>query len=128
MNRVRRSVGALPHRKHAVWPLVGNDYKEAVEAVFENIRNLVMCALLIAAGLYEHDNASGFIGLLGVNHFLGWGLVAIGVVLTLANLAVGLSQLSKLAFPKLSMTLLFCVYVVTSVRLVVVLTAFRTGS
>ncbi|MDM0022460.1 hypothetical protein [Variovorax saccharolyticus] len=101
--------------------------KDMVRSVFDNIRNLIVCALIIAAGLYEHGNSSGLVGWLAVTNVAGWLLVAIGVVLTIANLVVGLAQLATLAWPKLSMTMLLCLYVLASVRLVVVMAAFRAG-
>lgn len=101
--------------------------KEWIKELFENLRNLVVCALLIAAGLFEMEHPSGVAKWLELNVALGWGMVVIGVGLTLLNLVVGLSRLSKLAFPRSSMVLLCFIYVVVSVRLVMVLTAFRSG-
>ena len=100
--------------------------KDWVKEVFENLRNLVVCALIIAAGLFEMDHPSGLAQWIDVNVVLGWGMVAIGVGFTLLNLIVGLSHLSKLAFPRSSMLLLCLIYVIASLRLVTVMTAFRS--
>jgi hypothetical protein len=54
-------------------------------------------------------------------------MVAIGIGLTGLNLIVGLSQLSRLAFPKRSMVLLCVIYTVVSLRFVTVMTSFRSG-
>ena len=88
--------------------------KEWAKEIFENLRNLVICALIIAAGLFERGHPSGLIHWLEFNFALGWGMVAIGV------------GLSKLAFPKSSMVLLCLIYIIASLRLVVVMTAFRS--
>lgn len=93
------------------------------KAVFDHIRNVLMCALLIAAGVFEGRER---IGLIADFNFVGWGLIFIGVVLALINLRVGLSQLSKLAYHRLWMALVLAAYVTASVRAVVVLTAFRS--
>ena len=96
------------------------------KAVFDHIRNLLMCALLIAAGVFEGQQRIGLISDFNTSPFVGWGLIFIGVVLALINLRVGLSQLSKLAYHRLWMALVLAAYVVASVRAVVVLTAFRS--
>jgi len=95
------------------------------KGVFENLRNLAICALIIAAGLFEMDHPSG-IAQWTESRFLGWGMVAIGVGLTLLNLIMGLSKLSKLAFPRSSMALLCLIYIIASLRLVVVITTYRS--
>ena len=100
--------------------------EEWVKEVFENLRNLAICALIIAAGLFEMGHPSGVAQWIELS-FLGWGMVAIGVGLTLLNLIMGLSQLSKLAFPRSSMALLCLIYIIASLRLVVVMTAFRSN-
>jgi hypothetical protein len=101
--------------------------KEGVREIFENLRNLVVCAVIIAAGLFEMDHPSGLVRWIDWNIALGWGMVAIGVDFTLLNLVMGLSHLSKLAFPKSSMLLLCLIYVIASLRLVTVMTAFRSS-
>lgn len=65
------------------------NYKDGIKALFENLRNLTVCALLIAAGLYENKNSSGIFGWLQIDVALGWGLVAIGVLLSLARQSTG---------------------------------------
>ncbi|MBS0342903.1 MAG: hypothetical protein JSS56_20510 [Proteobacteria bacterium] len=96
------------------------------KAVFDHIRNLLMCALLIAAGVFEGQHRIGLYSDLNTSAFVGWGLIAIGVVLAVVNLLVGLSQLSKLAYHRFWMALVLFAYVMTSLRAVVVLTAFRS--
>lgn len=101
--------------------------KAWVKEVFENLRNLAICALIIAAGLFETGHPSGIAQWIELSFALGGGMIAIGVGLTLLNLIVGLSQLSKLAFPRSSMVLLCLIYIIVSLRLVVVMTAFRSS-
>lgn len=98
------------------------------KAVFDHIRNLLMCALLIAAGFFEGQQRIGWLSDLNTSPFVGWGLIAIGVALAVVNLLAGLSQLSRLAYHRLWMALLLGAYVVTSIRAIVVLTAFRACS
>lgn len=101
--------------------------KTWIKEVFENLRNLAICALIIAAGLFEMNHPSGVARLTSLSFALGWGMVAIGIGLTLLNLFVGLSQLSKLAFPRSSMLFLGLIYVIASLRFVVVMASFRSG-
>lgn len=93
------------------------DGKRWIKEVFDNLRNLALCALIIASGLFEMDHPSGAVQKTDLSFALGWGMVAIGVCLTVLNLSAGLSQLSKLTFPKSSMMLLCIIYVVASLRL-----------
>ena len=101
--------------------------KTWTKEVFENLRNLTICALIIAAGLFEMDQPSGVAQMAKLRFASGWGMIAIGIGLTGLNLVVGLSQLSRLAFPKRSMVLLCFIYIVVSLRFVAVMTSFRSG-
>lgn len=105
-----------------------NQNKELIKSIFENLKNLVLCALLIAAGLFEHENSTGFMGWIAMDRILGAGLIVFGFALALLNLREGISQLAKLPFRRISMTLLSCVYVLASARLIIVMTAFRSAN
>lgn len=98
---------------------------DSTKAVFDHVRNVLMCALLIAAGVFESQQRVGLISDVTAGEFVGWGLVSIGIVLALFNLLAGLSQLSKLPYHRLWMALVLVAYVLASVRGVVVLTVFR---
>ncbi|MGY1520045.1 hypothetical protein [Luteimonas sp. A482] len=100
---------------------------EWVNEVFSNLRNLVVCALLIAAGMFQSEHPSTLAVAMGLDLVVGWGMVTIGLLLTILNLLSGLSQLSKRPFPKTSMILLCLVYVALSLRLIAVLVAFRSN-
>ncbi|WP_213957956.1 MULTISPECIES: hypothetical protein [unclassified Variovorax] len=100
--------------------------RRLIKSIFENVQNLILCALLIAAGLFENANSTGLMGWIAVDRTLGIGLILAGFALAVLNLRVGLLQLAKLPFRRISMTLLSCVYVLGSARLITVMTAFRS--
>jgi hypothetical protein len=100
--------------------------RKLIKSIFENLQNFMLCALLVAAGFFEHSNSTGLMGWIAVDKLLGGALIVAGFALAILNLRVGLSQLAKLPFRRTSMTLLSCVYVLGSARLIVVMTAFRS--
>ena len=103
-----------------------HQYKRLIKSIFENLKNLILCALLIAAGVFEHSNSTGLMGWMAVDRSLGTGLIAAGVALAILNLREGISQLAKLPFRRTSTTLLSFIYVLCSARLIMVMTAFRS--
>ncbi|MCY1263189.1 hypothetical protein D9M68_177610 [compost metagenome] len=105
------------------------NFQERVEyglnQVFDNIRNLVLCALLFAAGtqtLKTHEEL--FFGLF-VSTVAGWGLIVVAALLTLANICVGLFKLSKLRHHVMLQAGLCLIYVVFAVRVVEILWHYR---
>ena len=106
-----------------------NQNKELIKSIFENLKNLVLCALLIAAGLFEHTNSTGLLmDWVVMDRFLGAGLIVLGFALAVLNLREGISQLAKLPFRRISTALLSCIYVLGSARLIMVITAFRSAN
>ena len=72
--------------------------KDLSAKVFDNFKNMVLCALLLAAGtdalrtghhLFMSPMASGS---------TGWGLIMISVVLMLLNMSDGVRRLSRLRY------------------------------
>lgn len=64
--------------------------------IFDNIKNLLVCALLFAAGT---DALRGdhqlFMGLWG-STLAGWGLIIVSAILLLLNISDGLNRLAKM--------------------------------
>jgi hypothetical protein len=96
-----------------------------IKEVFDHVRNLLVCALLIAAGLFETRHSTALLEPVFAGPLTGWGLVAVGSGLAIVNLLAGMSQLSKLPHSRVWITLMLCGYVLMSIRAMVVLTAFR---
>ncbi|MFJ2367331.1 hypothetical protein ACIPIN_27175 [Pseudomonas sp. NPDC087697] len=93
--------------------------------VFDNLRNLLMCALLLAAGTDSlHSPPSPTFHLFGY-WLTGWGLIALAVVLMLLNMCDGLRKLAKTRY-HLSLQLVLCLlYVVMAFRIVEIVWNFR---
>jgi hypothetical protein len=64
--------------------------------IFDNIKNLLVCALLFAAGSNAlHSDHHLFMGLFG-SSLTGWGLIGLSALLMLLNISDGLRRLAKL--------------------------------
>lgn len=93
--------------------------------VFDNIKNLLVCALLFAAG----TNALGrehqlFMGLLASN-LAGWGLILVSALLMVLSVSDGLRRLSKLPYHTAFQIILFLIYLILAVRVVEIVWVFR---
>lgn len=93
--------------------------------VFDNVKNLLVCALLFAAGSNAlNGNQQIFLGLWG-SQLTGLGLIVVSAVLMLMNISDGLHRLAKLRYHVL-LQLFFCLlYLVIAVRVVEMVWGFR---
>ncbi len=68
-----------------------------VRTIFEHIRNTFYCSLILAVGLYTHDNPPSFFA---NSRFDGWGypLIGVGLFLFLLNLADSVLLIMKSKF------------------------------
>ncbi|UVL00866.1 hypothetical protein [Pseudomonas sp. B21-048] len=93
--------------------------------VFDNIKNLLVCALMFAAGTNAlHGEHHLFMGLLASN-LAGWGLILIAALLMLLNVSDGLRRLSKLPYHTAFQIILFLIYLILAVRVVEIVWDFR---
>ncbi|MEB0045686.1 MULTISPECIES: hypothetical protein [unclassified Pseudomonas] len=93
--------------------------------VFDNIKNLLVCALLLAAGTNAlHSDHLMFLGMLGSN-LTGWGLIAVSALLMLLNVSDGVRRLSRLRYHTVFQIILFLIYLVLAVRVVEIVWDFR---
>lgn len=93
--------------------------------VFDNIKNLLVCALLFAAGTDAlHGNHQIFMGLFGSN-LAGWGLISVSAVLMLLSISDGLHRLAKLRYHTLLQIILFLLYLILATRVVEIVWSFR---
>lgn len=95
--------------------------------IFDNLRNLLMCALLLAAGTDAlRSGATLFLGLFG-SWLAGWGLIVLAVGLMLLNMCDGLRRLASTRH-HLGLQLSLClVYVVMALRVVEIVWNFRAS-
>ncbi|MCO8309352.1 hypothetical protein [Pseudomonas mandelii] len=93
--------------------------------VFDNIKNLLVCALLFAAGSNAlHSDHSLFLGLLA-SSLTGWGLIAVSGILMLLSVSDGLRRLSRLPYHTAFQIILFLIYLILALRVVEIVWAFR---
>ena len=96
------------------------------KAVFDHIRNYMICTLLFAAGVhaYHHPDQILF-GTLYSNH-MGWGIFLIASLLALLNFYDGARKLKVFHFNIFVNVTILIVYIVISIRVVEIILEFRT--
>ncbi|KAA0984437.1 hypothetical protein HKK52_01375 [Pseudomonas sp. ADAK2] len=93
--------------------------------VFDNIKNLLVCALLFAAGTNAlHSEHHPYMGLL-TSDVAGWALIAVSALLMLLSVSDGLRRLSRLPYHTAFQVILFLIYLVLAVRVVEYVWDFR---
>ena len=75
--------------------------------IFDNVKNLLVCALLFAANV------------------AGWGLIVLSSMLMLLNVSDGIRRLAKLRYHLALQVLLILVYLVVAERVVEIVWGFR---
>ncbi|MDI2590583.1 hypothetical protein POF45_03930 [Pseudomonas sp. 681] len=86
--------------------------------VFDNIKNLLVCALLFAAGTNAlHSEHHLYMGVMGSN-VAGWVLIAVSTVLLLLNVSDGMRRLSRLRYHTALQVILFLMYLILAERVV----------
>ncbi|MBB2497510.1 hypothetical protein [Aquipseudomonas ullengensis] len=111
---------------HKLWrkylALLDNDL---CTKVFDNFKNLLVCALLFAAGTEAlHGDHRLFMGL-WVSNLTGWGLIIVSALLLLLNISDGLHRLAKLRYHRVLQVILCLLYLVLAVRVVEIVWSFR---
>ena len=107
-----------------------NSFKEMIEKgtvnfIFQHIRNIMYCALIIAAGSYVHANPASFLLKTSLVNFSGWFIIGLGILLMVLNLADGIYRLSKYKNHILLDIVLTLIYILITIRLVVIVAEFR---
>jgi hypothetical protein len=93
--------------------------------VFDNVKNLLVCALLFAAGTNAlQGDHEVFMGLL-VSRLAGWGLIGFSGLLLLLNISDGLHRLAKLRYHTGLQVVLFLLYLFLAIRVVEIVWSFR---
>lgn len=93
--------------------------------IFDNVKNLLVCALLFAAGtnalVGPHEL---FIGVFAAS-VAGWGLIVLSALLMLLNVSDGIRRLAKLRYHLALQLLLILIYVVIAERMVEIVWVLR---
>lgn len=93
--------------------------------IFDNVKNLLVCALLFAAGMHTLvGQRELFIGVFA-SDVAGWGLIILSALLTVLNISDGIRRLAKLRYHLALQLLLILVYLVIAERVVEIMWGFR---
>ena len=93
--------------------------------IFDNVKNLLVCALLFAAGTNTLVGQQAlFIGVFASN-VAGWGLIILSTLLMLLNISDGIRRLAKLRYHLVLQLLLILAYVVIAERVVEIVWVLR---
>jgi len=99
--------------------------KDLNKEVFENLKNLLVCAFLFAAGTNAlHGKPFLFMGLF-VSSVAGWGLIVISGMLMFMNICDGLRKLARLRYHVVLQVILFLLYIILAMRIVEIVWGFR---
>jgi len=94
--------------------------------VFDNVKNLLVCALLFAAGTNTLAGTRElFLGVMA-SSVAGWGLILVSALLMAVNISDGIHRLAKLRYHLVLQLLLFLVYVLVAARVVEIVWGFRS--
>ncbi|VXC50221.1 hypothetical protein [Pseudomonas sp. 8O] len=93
--------------------------------VFDNVKNLLVCALLFAAGTSAlHSEQSMFLALVGAK-LTGSGLILISAVLMFLNISDALHRVARLRYRMIIQIFLWSFYLVVAIRMVQLVWSFR---
>jgi hypothetical protein len=100
--------------------------KDLSAKVFDNVKNLLVCALLFAAGTSalrgEHPVLLGLLG----TQVAGWSLIAISAVLMFLNISDGLHRVARQRYHVVILVVLWAFYLVVAMRIVEIVWNFRS--
>ncbi|GGP18921.1 hypothetical protein [Silvimonas iriomotensis] len=94
--------------------------------VFDNVKNLLVCSLLFAAGTDALRGHHQLLLGMAASSVLGGGLIAVSTVLMFLNVSDGIRRLAKLRHHLLLQILLCAAYLIIAERLVEIVWGFRS--
>ncbi len=93
--------------------------------IFDSFKNMVLCALLFAAGTHAvQTDHRVFLSLTALN-LAGWGIIAVSAALMVLNMSDGIRRLGKLRYHLVLQILIVVIYLVISERVVEIVWSFR---
>jgi hypothetical protein len=95
------------------------------KAIFDHLRNFLICAFLLAVGTNElKEHTSSFLGLIPTK-FSGIGVIAIAISLIALNLYDGIRKISKTKHHLILTFVLIFLYIFFAIRVVQMTWDFR---
>jgi len=101
--------------------------KDFSSQIFDNIKNLLVCSLLFAAGTNALGGQGSLFMGLAVSDLTGWGLIAVSAVLLVLNISDGLRRMAKMRHHLLIQLLVFVLYILVAERIVEIVWGFRSA-
>ena len=98
------------------------------KAVFDHVRNFLVCAFLLAIGTTEYRDHSGLMFGLIPGQYSGAGIIVIACLLFALNLYDGISKLSRFGSHRALILLMVVLYIVLAMRVVEIAWNFQAGS
>lgn len=93
--------------------------------VFDHLRDLMMCTLLLAAGIFHLEHPVGLLVGSTLQSWLGYGVVGIALILIVLRLLDGMHQLSRMRHSSILKWGLIIAYFIIVIRIVIVTSSFR---
>ena len=94
--------------------------------IFDNFKNLVLCALLFAAGTDALRRDHHLFMSIAASSLAGWGLITLSAGLLFLNMCDGIRRLSKLRYHLALQILIVLLYVIICERVVDMVWNFRS--
>jgi len=101
--------------------------KGLAKAVFDHVRNYMMCSLLLAIGVSGFDDSTNLLFNLVPNTYSAISLVTLSVVLFCLNLYDGIRVLSKSNYHTIYIFGLIGIYIAMSVVVIELTSSFRAS-
>ena len=101
--------------------------KDTVKSIFDHIRNMFYCTLILAAGFYVNLHPPDWVAGSFLAPITGYGAIGTGILLMLLVFSDGIYKISKLDHPVFLSLLLIAFYLLIMVRLALILLEFRMG-
>lgn len=101
--------------------------KGLAKAVFDHVRNYMMCSLLLAIGVSGFDETTDLLFDVIPNTYSSISLVALAVILYCLNLYDGIRVLSKSSYHTLFIIGLVALYISMSVVVIELTSSFRAS-
>ena len=95
--------------------------------IFDSFKNMVLCALLFAAGTNAVQTDHRVFLSLTVLNLAGWGIIAVSAALMILNISDGIRRLGKLRYHLVLQIVIIVIYLVISERVVEIVWSFRAS-
>ena len=102
--------------------------KDLTKAVFDHVRNYLMCAFLFAAGSYGIENQSELFLASFLGQTTGQVIIVSATLLALLNFYDGLYKFSKYKYHYSLSAVLIFIYIIISLRIIEITWGYRLGA